>query len=136
MDPLRRPCFDRAHQVRNRAIGPPSEIKMHMVLDTADVVENALFGSHDAANVRIQTFRDFGADPRRAALGRKNHVEQELCVRARHVETFAPPGAGCKGVNPISTGFASAGCAAPPLHPWLQPAAPAGPTAASLWSSS
>lgn len=67
VDPLRRTCLHRPHQVRHRTVGPPAEIQMHMVFDAPDVVEHALLGPDDAADVRIEAFGDLGGNPGRAA---------------------------------------------------------------------
>ena len=42
---------------------------MHMIFDATDFIENAFLRSDDPANVGIQSLRDFGRNPPRAALG-------------------------------------------------------------------
>ena len=55
---------------------------MDVVFDATDVVEHALLAPHDAADIRVKPLGDFAGDPRGAALGREDDVEQKLGVGA------------------------------------------------------
>ena len=78
----------------------------------------------DASRVRVESIRDVGTNPRRAALCGEDDVEQKLEVSSMLRESFAPPGRQ-EGERILSTGSATLRAAS--LHPWLQPAAPPGP---------
>jgi hypothetical protein len=51
---------------------------MHMILDAADVKEQAFLPAHDAADVRIDPRGNRLADPRLAPLRREHDVIQQL----------------------------------------------------------
>jgi hypothetical protein len=57
-----------------RLIRPPSQVQVDVVFDAADVVKRAPLGPDDTAHIGIQTFNDFGLDPRLAVLGREDNV--------------------------------------------------------------
>lgn len=63
MHPLGRARLNRAQQVGNRCVRTPAEIEMDVVLHASDVKENVLFGANDSADVRVQSFGEFGRDP-------------------------------------------------------------------------
>src|SRR5262249_8964758 len=82
--------------------------------------------SHGGSEVRRQADRaqpgEGGVDSQSCPTG----AEEFYCRAAAQSDIPRPFGAKTKNGSPASTGSASAGCAAPPLHLWLQPAAPFG----------
>lgn len=66
-------------------VGPPAKIEMDVILDAADVVEDALLGADDAADVWIETLSNVVRDPRSAAFGGEDDVKEKLRIGAGHV---------------------------------------------------
>ena len=111
---------------------------MHMVFDAADFVkrfpakwmpvrrrkrdktktlENALFRPDDTADIGIEPLRNLSRNPGCASLRRGDDMKKKLRIRARHRNSFAPPGLHLNGL--LLYGFAA-------LHPQLQSMAPPG----------
>jgi hypothetical protein len=78
--------------------------------------------------------RNVATGKRSAARGEDRLLSPAAPEGRRNSQSFAPPGRE-GSVEKATTGSAPAGCAAPPLHRWLQSLAPAGPkwTATSPW---
>jgi hypothetical protein len=75
VDPLGGSRLHRPHQVRYGTVGSPAEIEMHMVFYAANVVEHALVGPHNPADVGVETIGDVGGDPRTARFCGEDNVE-------------------------------------------------------------
>jgi len=67
---------------------------MHMIFYSTDGAENAVFGSHDSADVRIKSLGNFSREPRLAVFRAEDYVQQNLGIRPGHSDSFAPPGQG------------------------------------------
>ena len=90
---LRRAGFDGAHEIRDGRVGSPAEVHVDVIFDSTDIVERPLLRSDDAADVRIQILGDVRGNPRLAAPGAENDVQQNLRVSAGHRDSFAAYGA-------------------------------------------
>src|SRR5205823_10902650 len=84
MYPFARPRLDCSHEVRHGGVRSPAEVHVQVIFDAADLVEHALLGSHDPADIGIQTSGNVRGDPRDTTLRGEDNVQEKLGVCAWH----------------------------------------------------